>query len=92
MGKREDGRNLIDAWKEDKRTRGLQYQYVSNKKEFDAIDARVTDYVLGKLILISSRYFFKLKEFYFALMYDTVHCTFNLNWSALYTVTALHNA
>lgn len=47
-GKREDERNLIIAWKEDKKARGLKHKYVSNKKEFDDIDPKSTDYVLGE--------------------------------------------
>lgn len=49
MGKREDEKNLIIAWNEDKKARGLKYKYVSNRKEFDAIDPKNTDYLLGKL-------------------------------------------
>ncbi|KAF8786122.1 Alkaline phosphatase like protein [Argiope bruennichi] len=47
MGRREDGQNLIDAWLEDKKTRRLKAHYVSNKREFDKVDPRSTDYLLG---------------------------------------------
>ncbi|XP_015926819.1 alkaline phosphatase, tissue-nonspecific isozyme-like [Parasteatoda tepidariorum] len=47
MGRREDGQNLIDSWQHDKKTRRLKYRYVSNKKEFDKVDPRSTDYLLG---------------------------------------------
>ncbi|KFM70846.1 Alkaline phosphatase, tissue-nonspecific isozyme, partial [Stegodyphus mimosarum] len=47
MGRREDGQNLIDAWQNDKKTRGLKYKYVANKREFDKVDPKSTDYLLG---------------------------------------------
>ncbi|GFT20924.1 alkaline phosphatase, tissue-nonspecific isozyme [Nephila pilipes] len=47
MGRREDGQNLIDAWLEDKKTRRLKARYVSNKREFDKVDPKSTDYLLG---------------------------------------------
>ncbi|GBN83384.1 hypothetical protein AVEN_262084-1 [Araneus ventricosus] len=51
MGRREDGQNLIDAWLEDKKTRRLKARYVSNKREFDQVDPKSTDYLLVKLRL-----------------------------------------
>lgn len=47
MGKREDGRNLIDEWLRDKKTRDLDYEYVHRKEEFDRVDPAKTDYLLG---------------------------------------------
>ncbi|XP_053379754.1 alkaline phosphatase, tissue-nonspecific isozyme-like [Mercenaria mercenaria] len=44
---RRDGRNLIKEWEADKEARGLQHKYVWNKGQFDAVDYRNTDYLLG---------------------------------------------
>ncbi|XP_060607812.1 alkaline phosphatase-like [Ruditapes philippinarum] len=44
---RRDGRNLIKEWEADKAARGLDYKYVWNKGQFDAVDYRYTDYLLG---------------------------------------------
>ncbi|XP_053391981.1 alkaline phosphatase, tissue-nonspecific isozyme-like [Mercenaria mercenaria] len=44
---RRDGRNLIKEWEADKAARGLQHKYVWNKGQFDAVDYRYTDYLLG---------------------------------------------
>lgn len=46
-GQREDGKNLIDEWKMDKKNRGAKYSYVSNLKEFNDLDVANTDFVLG---------------------------------------------
>lgn len=42
-----DGRNLIQEWEDDKKARGLTYKYVWNKEDFDKVDSRYTDYLLG---------------------------------------------
>lgn len=47
MGRREDGRNLIDEWLRDKKTRDLDYEYVHRKEDFDKVDPAKTDYLLG---------------------------------------------
>lgn len=47
MGRREDGRNLIDEWQSDKKARELAYEYVSRKEDFDRVDPTKTDYLLG---------------------------------------------
>ncbi|XP_063589223.1 alkaline phosphatase, tissue-nonspecific isozyme-like [Penaeus indicus] len=46
-GRRTDGRNLLDAWVHDKKTRDLHAEYVWNKAQFDSVDPRYTDYLLG---------------------------------------------
>ena len=51
-GRRTDKRNLIDDWIRDKKNRGLHADFVSNKEEFDQIDPRRTDYLLGKKIYL----------------------------------------
>ncbi|XP_035216289.1 alkaline phosphatase, tissue-nonspecific isozyme-like, partial [Stegodyphus dumicola] len=46
-GRREDGRNLIEEWQRDKKSRGLSYKYVSRKRELDKVDPVKVDYLLG---------------------------------------------
>ncbi|GIY82242.1 membrane-bound alkaline phosphatase [Caerostris extrusa] len=46
-GRREDGRNLIEEWQRDKKSRGLSYKYVSRKRELDKVDPLKVDYLLG---------------------------------------------
>ncbi|XP_066973442.1 alkaline phosphatase-like isoform X1 [Macrobrachium rosenbergii] len=46
-GRRTDGRNLVDDWVHDKKTRDLHAEYVWNKAQFDNVDPRHTDYLLG---------------------------------------------
>ncbi|GFX07810.1 membrane-bound alkaline phosphatase [Trichonephila clavipes] len=46
-GRREDGRNLIEEWQRDKKSRGLAYKYVSRKRELDKVDPMKVDYLLG---------------------------------------------
>ncbi|XP_076036410.1 uncharacterized protein LOC143022195 [Oratosquilla oratoria] len=47
QGRRKDGRNLIDVWIQDKKSRDLQAEYVWSKAQFDNVDPRYTDYLLG---------------------------------------------
>lgn len=47
-GKRLDGKNLINAWMEDKDKRGLLSGYVSNRKELIDQNTSKIDYLLGK--------------------------------------------
>lgn len=44
---RQDGLDLVQEWKDDKKDRGVVYKYAWNKDMFDEIDPRYTDYVLG---------------------------------------------
>ncbi|CAL1289807.1 unnamed protein product [Larinioides sclopetarius] len=46
-GKRVDDRQLIETWKKHKEEGKHRYRYVWNKKEFDKVDPRKTDYLLG---------------------------------------------
>ncbi|CAL4094222.1 unnamed protein product [Meganyctiphanes norvegica] len=46
-GRRTDGRNLLDAWVHDKKSRDLHAEYVWNKGQFDNVDPAHTDYLLG---------------------------------------------
>ncbi|XP_054711104.1 alkaline phosphatase, tissue-nonspecific isozyme-like [Uloborus diversus] len=47
MGRREDGRNLIEEWLKDKKSRDLDYEYVYRKEDFDKVDPEKTDFLLG---------------------------------------------
>ncbi|XP_068230719.1 alkaline phosphatase-like [Palaemon carinicauda] len=47
IGRRADGKNLLDAWVHDKKSRGLDAEYVWNNAQFDGVDPRHTDYLLG---------------------------------------------
>ncbi|KFM58294.1 Alkaline phosphatase, tissue-nonspecific isozyme, partial [Stegodyphus mimosarum] len=46
-GKRPDNRQLIEMWKKHKQLNKFRYKYVWNKKEFDKIDPKKIDYLLG---------------------------------------------
>ncbi|MPC66361.1 Membrane-bound alkaline phosphatase [Portunus trituberculatus] len=48
-GRRTDGRNLLDDWVRDKKARDLNAEYVWNKAQFDKVDPRHTDYLLGEV-------------------------------------------
>lgn len=48
-GKRGDQRLLIEMWKEHKEENKLRYRYVWNKRDFDKVDPRRVDYLLGEL-------------------------------------------
>lgn len=47
-GRRTDDRNLLDEWVHDKKSRDLNAEYVWNKAQFDKVDPRHTDYLLGE--------------------------------------------
>ncbi|XP_076047440.1 alkaline phosphatase, tissue-nonspecific isozyme-like [Oratosquilla oratoria] len=47
QGRRTDGRNLVDDWVKDKKSRDLHAEYVWSKSQFDNVDHRYTDYLLG---------------------------------------------
>lgn len=47
QGRRLDGRNLIEAWMEDKQQRGLLSSYVSNRKQLLGLPTKQIDYLLG---------------------------------------------
>ena len=49
-GRRTDHKNLVDDWVHDKKERGLHADYVWNKSQFDNVDARRTDYLLGNCL------------------------------------------
>uniref|UniRef100_A0A1W7RB25 Alkaline phosphatase n=1 Tax=Hadrurus spadix TaxID=141984 RepID=A0A1W7RB25_9SCOR len=46
-GGRQDGRDLIKLWKNDKQQRGFTHRYVTNLEEFLQIDPEKTDFVMG---------------------------------------------
>ncbi|XP_046389629.1 alkaline phosphatase, tissue-nonspecific isozyme-like [Ischnura elegans] len=46
-GRRLDGRNLVEDWLRDKRTRGLRGHYVWNKGQFEAVNPKYIDHLLG---------------------------------------------
>ncbi|XP_041377834.1 alkaline phosphatase, tissue-nonspecific isozyme-like isoform X2 [Gigantopelta aegis] len=44
---RKDGRDLIQAWLDEKEARGVSHHYVWNASAFDDVDTQTTDYLLG---------------------------------------------
>lgn len=46
-GRRLDGRDLIEEWKNDKNTRNVKHKYVSTLNELRDLDLTDTDYLLG---------------------------------------------
>ncbi|XP_069689288.1 alkaline phosphatase-like isoform X2 [Periplaneta americana] len=46
-GRRLDGRNLIEDWLREKKRRGLQAEYIWNKKQLEYLNTRAVDHVLG---------------------------------------------
>ncbi|KAI4501961.1 hypothetical protein M0802_002643 [Mischocyttarus mexicanus] len=46
-GRRLDGRNLIEEWSRNNRIRKVSSRYVSNKEQFDNVDPRQVNYLLG---------------------------------------------
>nr|XP_046915079.1 alkaline phosphatase, tissue-nonspecific isozyme-like [Dermatophagoides farinae] len=46
-GQRQDGRNLIDVWLDDKKQRGLTAKFVSNSEALRKLDTDKIDYLLG---------------------------------------------
>ncbi|XP_034192120.2 alkaline phosphatase [Osmia lignaria lignaria] len=46
-GKREDGLDLIEAWKRDKINRKLSFDVVQNNEELSKVDTEKVDYLLG---------------------------------------------
>lgn len=42
-----DGRNLIEDWKKDKKSKDAQHHFVWTKEQFDKVDPKRTDYLLG---------------------------------------------
>ncbi len=48
FGRREDGRNLIDQWLTQHEQEGSTAEYVWNKADFDAVDPKSVDFLLGK--------------------------------------------
>ncbi|XP_064642696.1 alkaline phosphatase, tissue-nonspecific isozyme-like [Lineus longissimus] len=46
-GNRLDGRDLIEEWKKDKSTRGKEAKYVWNIEDFDKVDPKKTDFLMG---------------------------------------------
>ncbi|XP_071446825.1 alkaline phosphatase-like [Hetaerina americana] len=46
-GRRLDGRNLVEEWLRDKRGRGLRGHYVWNKGQFEAVNPKYIDHLLG---------------------------------------------
>lgn len=46
-GRRWDGRNLIDEWKNDKNSKGFLHKYVSKRTDFLQVDSEKIDYLFG---------------------------------------------
>ncbi|KAG1656869.1 Procollagen-lysine,2-oxoglutarate 5-dioxygenase 3 [Nymphon striatum] len=44
---RTDGRNLVEEWMSDKAKKNSKYSYVTNLEEFNKVDLKTTDYLLG---------------------------------------------
>ena len=47
-GRRLDGRNLVEDWLRDKKRRGLQAEYVWNKRQLERVNIKTLDHLLGK--------------------------------------------
>ncbi|XP_012277705.1 alkaline phosphatase [Orussus abietinus] len=46
-GRRLDGRNLIDEWSRNRRLRNVAAEYVTNKEQFEKVDPRKVNHLLG---------------------------------------------
>ncbi|XP_038222682.1 membrane-bound alkaline phosphatase-like, partial [Zerene cesonia] len=46
-GRRTDGRNLIEEWQDDKRSRGVSFQYAWNREQLLSANASLPEYMLG---------------------------------------------
>lgn len=55
-GRRLDGRNLIEEWSRNRRLRNLPAEYVANKEQFDKVDPRKVNHLLGKCIIHSDNF------------------------------------
>lgn len=65
-GQRQDGRNLIDVWLDDKKQRGLTAKFVSNSETLRKLDTDKIDYLLGnRIIYLDALYICFLKIFHF---------------------------
>lgn len=51
-GRRLDGRNLIEEWSRNRRLRNLPAEYVANKEQFDKVDPRKVNHLLGNVLFI----------------------------------------
>lgn len=47
-GRRLDGRNLIEEWSRNHRKRNIVAKYVANKEQFEKVDTRRVNRLLGK--------------------------------------------
>ena len=47
-GRRLDGRNLIEDWLREKKQRGMQAEYVWNKRQLEKVNTKTLDHLLGK--------------------------------------------
>ena len=45
---RKDGLDLIESWKAKMKSLGKTHKYVWNKEQFDDVDPKVTDHLLGR--------------------------------------------
>lgn len=46
---REDGRDLVEEWKTNKRQEGVRYAYVNNTEQLQNINPRKVDHLLGRI-------------------------------------------
>ncbi|KAJ9575354.1 hypothetical protein L9F63_025696, partial [Diploptera punctata] len=46
-GRRLDGRNLVEDWLREKKRRGLQAEYVWNKRQLEKVNAKTLDHLMG---------------------------------------------
>lgn len=51
-GDRIDGRNLIEEWKTNMKNQNKSYKYLTNRQEFDNLNYKDLDHVLGILFFI----------------------------------------
>lgn len=47
--RRQDGKNLINSYIQDKQSRGLKYSYTRNNQELRNLNVDDTDYLLGEI-------------------------------------------
>lgn len=55
--RRQDGKDLVQMWKEEKQLKGLKYKYLNTTDDLTKLNTEDTDYVMG------NRQFFYLQYF-----------------------------
>ena len=68
-----DGQNLVQRWKTSQMNKNKRYNYVWRKQEFEAVDPKKVDYLLGESIR-NCRNIFSIFCNFFLLFFFTVYC------------------